>query len=151
VTLLLALLAVLGIAFKRRERRAKRERDTNPPLETEDPCPEFTDEELWSWGFSSRADFRAAELRHYAQTAYDDSGPDDGRMMRPLRPPYQFPPQPRGSTRVRRPVRHASRSRRSPRRARPSRRARSASQASADPEPAPGCPASRDLREGGQP
>jgi hypothetical protein len=147
VTLVLAVLAILYVAYKL---RARLEGGAGPRVVTADLCLEFSDEELSSWGLS-RELMRALELRHYKESAYDDRGPHDGRLMRPLRPPHQFATQAPGTPGVRRPVRHASRSRRAPRRARPSRRARPAARAAADPEPAaPRCPAPRDLlHEGG--
>lgn len=151
MTLVLAVLAIVYVGYRLRARpRAKLDSDTTPPLETEDPCPEFSDEELWSWGFCSRAAFRTAELKHYAETACEDSGvtEEQWRQYHGL-PLHQTAPKGRHARRVRQPMRQASRSRRAPRRARPSRRARPAAPASADPDPAPRCLTSRDLHEGG--
>jgi hypothetical protein len=152
MTLVLAILAVVYIALRL---RAERSSICRPGcgrariIPDGDLCLEYSDEELESWGLS-REQMRAAELRHYEDCAHDNNDPDDRRMMRLLRPPYQFPPMARVTHRVRRPVRHASRSRRAPRRARPSRRARPAPRASADPEPVPGRRGPRDLlQEGG--
>lgn len=147
--LFLAVLAVLALAYRLRAKPTAK-LNGGLDLDTADLCLEYSDEELSSWGLS-REQMRALELKHYDETAYDDSGPDDGRTMRPLRPLYQFPMGRRGNPKVRRPVRHACRSRRAPRRARPSRRARPAARASADPDPAPRRPLRAFLHEGGRP
>jgi hypothetical protein len=152
MTLFLVVFAVLVVTYRFRARpSAKLEGNTGSTLDSADLCLEFSDEELESWGLS-REQMRALELRHYEESAFDDNGPEDARMMRPLRPPYRFSMGRRGTPRMHRPMRRSPYSRRAPRRARPSRRARPATRTAPDPEPAPACLGLRDLfQEGGRP
>jgi hypothetical protein len=151
MTLVLVVLALIYVACRLRARPSTVL--DGGDLETEDPCPEYADEQLWSWGFATRAQFRAAEVAHFEQSGYADPGVSDQewRTYHGL-PQRQDAPRTRGTTRVRLPLRRASRSRRAPRRARPSRRARPATRAAADPDPARACRGLPDLlQEGGRP
>lgn len=168
MTLVLAIIAVLYATIRLRGGASGRPSKTRPGQRARtcrpafggygracmtpaaDACEEYSDEELWSWGFSSREQFRAAEVRHYEESAHEGRGVSVEEWRRY----HGFPlhggtPKIRGS-RVRPRMKQGSRSRRAPRRARPSRRTRPASRASGDPAPPPRCPARRDLlHEGG--
>jgi hypothetical protein len=168
MTVVLAIVAVLYVAIRLRAGASRPGAHTSPGVRTcgstsggdgrlemptadDELCLEYSDEELESWGLS-REQMRALELQHYEESAFDDNGPEDGRRMRPLRPPYRFHLGRRATPRVHRPMRRSSYSRRAPRRARPSRRARPAARTAPDPEPAPACLGLRDLfQEGGRP
>jgi hypothetical protein len=157
MTLVLAIIAVLYATIRLRRRASgghrpsktrlrQRARTCRPALggygracmtPAADAYEEYSDEELWSWGFSSRADFRAAEISSFQESAHEGRSVSESEWRRyhglPLRQPT-----PKTGLRVCPIIRQRSRSRRAPRRVRVSRRARPAS-ASADPEPGPGC------------
>ena len=150
--LLVALIVLVLVAYRLRARpSAKVAGDVD--LVTEDPCPEYADEEVWSLGFGSRADFRAAEISSFQEAAHEGRSVSESEWRRyhglSMR---QLTPKIRG-TRVRPRMRQRCRSRRAPRRARVTAASKTcAKAASAGPEPPPGCPARRDLlQEGGRP
>lgn len=150
MTLVVAFVALLIAALRLRARPSTKL--AGYMMEIADFCPEFDDEEIWSMGFASRAEFRVAEIRHFEESAHEDRGVSEleWRQYHGL-PLHQPTPKIRGP-RTRPAMRQRSRSRRAPRRARASRRARPASRTSGDPAPPPWCPARRDLlHEGGAP
>jgi hypothetical protein len=97
-------------------------------------------------GFGSRADFRAAEIRNFLESAHEGRSVSESEWRRyhglSMR---QLTPKIRG-TRVRPRMRQRCRSRRAPRRARVAAASKTCAKAgSAGPEPPPRCPARRDL------
>jgi hypothetical protein len=148
MTLVLALLASLVIAYRlRASPSAKAKGDVD--VATDNACAEYSEEQVWSWGFASRADLHAAETRHFEESAHEGRSVSREEWRRY----HGLPPQP-SSTKIRgtgvQPLMgQRSRSRRAPRRARVARRASPASRAAADPEPAPGQAPSDLLHEGG--
>jgi hypothetical protein len=149
MTLVHAVLASLVIAYRLRA-RVPTTLEGDMDVAIDDPGREYSDEELCSWGFGSREKFRAAEVRHFEESAHEGRGVSEDEWRRY----HGLSPQPSSTkirgTRTRPLMRQRSRSRRATRRARVSRRARPASRAAADPEPGPGQAPSELLHEGGR-
>jgi len=112
--LIVALITVLIVAYRLRAgSSAKLAGDVD--LETEDPCPELDDSEIWSMGFASRAEFRDAEIRHFEESAREGRSVSESEWRRYHGLPLQQP-TPKTGLSVRRIMRQCSRSRRAPRR-----------------------------------
>jgi hypothetical protein len=143
--LLVALIVLVLVAYRLRARpSAKVAGDVD--LVTEDPCPEYSDEEVWSLGFGSRADFRAAEISSFQESAHEGRSVSESEWRRYHGLPLHQPTPKTCGTRTRPRMRQRSRSRRAPRRARVSAASRTSAKAgSADPpgprHPRPRCSA----------